>query len=174
LEELAIPINRWKAVLDKLEVTGKLKPVKEKALREYEETYQFLLPKSYRDFCKVFGAGFLTRPTNYEIQVPGAKEFRYTLCPNVYGNPELEPDGWDPESFIRFKRGWVFASDIAPNVYFWDPHEHTLSQDNEYAIYGIEHEELKVERLAGTFWEFVNEICLRPTTNFELTFRPAV
>jgi len=80
----------------------------------------------------------------------------------------------DPD---QFERACFFASDIGNGVYFWDPTLPTHTDENEYAIF-VMYEDYEIHGLADTFWDFINEICLKPCPpaylrgEIELTFEP--
>ena len=62
----------WGHLLSKFSITGgPIRPVGNKAIADYElYTGSFKLPASYHCYCKTFGAGVLTKPTNFEIAAP--------------------------------------------------------------------------------------------------------
>jgi hypothetical protein len=152
-------VKDWRSLLSRIQLIGKPKPVKSNTIKDFEKATGFLLPSSYCDYCKVFGAGVLERPDCYEISVPGASVERFKLELNCkfYFHKGIAY----PKALLSHKkqlqRAWVFAKDISRSKFFWDPMETT--NNNEYPVYIID-EYYNIERIADTFWNFVNDICL--------------
>src|SRR5262245_7342480 len=103
-------VKDWQALLSGMQVEGTVKPVRAGVIRQFEKDIGFRLPKSYCDYCKVFGAGFLSRPYHYTIAVPGAKYERFSLgfrCKLYPGDiPGIQEDTAEGQ---QLKRGWFFA-----------------------------------------------------------------
>jgi len=155
----------WKAVLGKFEIRGgNVSPLKPSKLNRYERTTGVKLPKSYRSYAQVFGPGYLTMPFYFCMCVPDAEAEEFDL---EVLNENLKPLAERPDSpAIQFgcdmdqlKRAIFFATDIGTSRYFWDTRDTGKNADNEYGVYVI-YRNYKIERLASTFWSFVNDVCI--------------
>jgi hypothetical protein len=174
----------WQELLPSLTILrGQPRPISDAELDQFERETAFTLPKSYRAFCTSFGPGELVRPWHYRIAVPGPSDWsemvelrkfnRYAHtctaeCDEYCANPD------------QVRRAWCFGTDIGASWYFWDPLDVTEPSGNEYGIY-ILYRGYKIGRLAGTFWSFVNDVCLGSgvpgydnTEPMARTFEPAV
>lgn len=157
--------SAWKTLLAKFEIRrGSVSPVQQSELKRYEKKTGFRLPQSYQGYCQVFGPGYLTMPSYYCICVPNAEAEEFNLdVLNTNNKPMVErPDS----PVIRYvsdmeqlRRAVFFATDIGTSRFFWDPNDVGNEKDHEYGIYVL-YRNYKVERLATTFWSFINDVCL--------------
>jgi hypothetical protein len=166
----------WRSLRSKLQLErGDFVPANEPDMAQFEASTGFLLPKSYRDYCTTIGPGSLTSPVNYKIRVPGSKSQLYDLL-SFHNEIRTYPTNY-LKNQEQFKRAWFFARDIGNGIYLWDPIEVTRRAENEYAIYII-YEGNEVDRLADTFADFIDNICLTSAPpayeqdEVELTFNP--
>jgi hypothetical protein len=154
--------NMWSKVLQTLSIVGgELGPVSQSDLDQFETETGFKLPKSYRDFCTLLGPGTLAHPGNYRIVAPKAnggqmEELRRFNRFAHDCNQECELYCQNPE---QVKRAWFFGTDIGTSWFFWDSVETTNPKNYEYSVFVL-YRDYDVERLASSFWEFVNDICL--------------
>jgi hypothetical protein len=153
--------TRWQKLLHDLTIDsgmGKLTPVRVKALDTFERKRRVKLPRSYRTYCEVFGAGEFGR--EFQIAVPRRKGLltAYSLDELDVGahNIDYHEYAKDP---AEYERGIVFATDIANSYHFFDPSEVTDRNHHEYAVYTL-FRDYKVQRMAENFWEFVTDCCL--------------
>ena len=162
----------WEELLKKFEIKSRRpylpppvpRPASAGEIAQFEETADFKLPKSYKDFCQVFGpCELLDYQGNYQIATPGP--------PSWNGNYELkkfhervksyndEYEDYCKENPSQVGRAFFFATDIATSSYFWDPLEITNKLNNEYKIYVI-HRNYEVEFLSDSFQGLVMDVWL--------------
>jgi hypothetical protein len=138
------------------------KPTDE-ALDRFEQERGFHLPLSYRAFVKVLGPGVLA--CEYQIAVPGD--------PNREGGLDLRElnrdlkEGLD-EGFLEL---YDTAEQVSRLVFFcetyrawvgWDPAEVSDAQRREYGVYAWGGRDGTLTKLADSFPQFVEEVCLGP------------
>jgi hypothetical protein len=133
-------------------------------LDRFEEEAGFPLPHSYRKFAMSFGAGDLAR--TFKITVPGAKDRAYDL---IRFHRECSRLGTDDASLAYFsvedrprarRIVWFSLNNTRADCIGWDPLDLTDEKCHEYGIYILPHSEPVVERIAGSFPEFVGTFCL--------------
>ncbi|WP_020470014.1 hypothetical protein [Zavarzinella formosa] len=147
----------WVSLLAKFEIQGgSVNPVQRKILAQYQKNTGFMLPKSYCDYCQVFGPGFLTLPYCFRVCVPTASSAAFDidiLNKNKKGMPEDYVSDVD-----QFRRAVFFASDIGTSHFFWDPHEVIDSKNHEYGIFVI-YRSWEVKRISEDFSSLIHDIC---------------
>lgn len=132
-------------------------PLPLESLNALENRTGFRLPRSYREFCRVFGGGELS--DCYQILIPDAPHETYDIEKrNLLFHDSREYNAYSPDP-EQYERGYIFAQDIGRGIYFWDPQEITDDRRNEYGIYGV-FEGWETKRLADTFGEFIIDLCL--------------
>ncbi len=155
-------IGEWNGLFKQFDVTGDVRTATTSDLDDYETDTRFVLPSGYRIFCRVIGAGRLAKPISYDIAVPGPQasgdrdELR-ALNAKVNRNwQKLKNSCLD---LGRFESARFFGTDTKGSHYFWDPRDICDSHGSEYGIY-ILYPDGKVQRLASSFWAFINDVCL--------------
>jgi SMI1 / KNR4 family (SUKH-1) len=173
----------WDGLKDRVTLIGdELRVVSDKELDAFESETGFKLPESYRQFCKVFGAGTLARPDTFNIAVPGLTR---TYPAFELRSFNLETRDFSREYKVRcarpdlFERAWFFGDDIGTSYYFWDPQEVIDKHNAECAIY-VMLRSWELLRIADTFWNFIVDVCLgtgipgtKQTDAIEWVFEPA-
>jgi hypothetical protein len=153
--------TRWQELLESIKIDtamGKLKPVRPTALESFEKRRKVKLPRSYRTYCEVFGAGELSE--QFKIAVPG-----YKGATTLYSLEQLDEGARNVEYTVyakdteQYERGLFFSVDIARSHHFFDPADVTESRNHEYAVYTV-FSDFKVKRTADNFWEFITDSCL--------------
>src|SRR5262249_53083897 len=141
---------------------GDLQPATAAELDQYETETTFKLPRSYREYCQLFGPGVLIRPHGFHIAVPGSAsggiltELRRFQAYSAEAQYEAKAYCSDPG---QIRRAVFFATDIGTYFYYWDPQEVTDPAASECAVYVITRGE-EIHRLADTFFSFVHDVCL--------------
>ncbi len=155
-------ITRWQELFKSFETQGQQTyTATDIELDSFEQSSNFLLPKSYRSFSKVFGPGVLC--DLFKIGVPGyvgphSSSYDLQSLHDWVGNARIEYEEYCPDP-IQFRRGYFFARDIISGVHvFWDKEEVTNTEKHECAIYFL-HRDWEIEKAADTYWEFVTEVC---------------
>jgi hypothetical protein len=162
-------IRSWQRLLDIVQIEGELQPISDSQLDAFEAKNQTKLPWSYREFCKVFGAGSLrariwihiTTPDNPFIKRPesrGTMESMDVLNEEIWSTIFLDVDEYCPDPAL-IRQGLFFGSDIYTHHYFWNRQEITDKDRNEMGVWVI-YREMKIYRLAESFESFVWDICL--------------
>ncbi len=132
-------------------------PVAGKSLDALEKQIGFRLPKSYRDFCCVFGGGELSECFN--ILIPNAPNDASDIVEaNTLYHDGREYDEYSPDP-EQYQRAYFFARDICGGIYFWDPRDVTKERRNEYGVFVV-FRDWETKRLANTFDEFIMDVCL--------------
>ena len=155
--------NMWSEVLQSLSmISGELRPVSESDLDQFETETGFKLPKSYRDFCTLLGPGILAHPGNYRIVAPKSNggEMEELRRFNRFAHACNQECEFYCQNAEQVKRALFFGTDIGTSWFFWDPGETANAKDNEHSIFVL-YRDYDVERLANSFWDFVNDICLK-------------
>lgn len=163
--------EEWKSLYETIEVrtepdcTIAPKPT-EQQLDQFELVADFKLPKSYRDFIRVFGAGELA--CEYKIMAPG-----YLNPTGSQGVPVYDLQSFNDSTKNQFDTTFLsFFSDpekIQRLVYFcatgtgniigWDPQDIREARQYDYGIYELGRSET-LEFLADSFRAFIEEVCL--------------
>jgi hypothetical protein len=158
----------WKRLLDRVRIEGQLRPVSDAQLDEFETKHQIKLPRSYREFCKVFGPGSLRGQICIHITVPetvsehvaaqATKQSIEILNKEIWSTIFLDLDDYCPDPAL-IRKGLFFGKDIYTHHYFWNPLDITDKANSEFGVYVI-FREMKIHRLADTFESFIYDICL--------------
>ncbi len=155
----------WKDLYNKLEIdhpAGKRLPLSDdNVLDQAEGSLGCRLPQSYREFCKVFGAGELGGYYRVAIPLPFEHDFEL-LRFNVNAHGEEDDclwEGYFPDDDM-IKRVVFFAETIGGEMFAWDTDNLQDSAMNEYAIYFF-HRKPRCEVVARSFSEFVASVCLK-------------
>lgn len=155
-------MNSWTSVLPKFRVRGELQPVSLNTLREFESAKALTLPQSYCEYCQVFGPGKLTAMTSAKIAVPSDgtlnENFDLASVMEFHKGKDIKDVEAYCSDVTRWTRAIFFASGLGCD-FFWDPIEETGDSTTEYAIYVCQRD-LNIERIANSFQEFVNVICM--------------
>jgi hypothetical protein len=162
-EEPAMTKKNWQELLKRLEIDtalGSLQPVDPKDLDSFEAKRGVKLPRSYRKYCEVFGAGEFGR--QFKIAVPGYQG----PAAEVFSLDELNQMAIEGQEYDVYskdaeqhKRGIFFCLDILGSFHFFDPAEVTDRVRHEYAIYTV-FRDFELKRIADNFWEFITAVCL--------------
>src|SRR5689334_13955435 len=130
------------------------------ALDAYEAATGFRLPESYRQFVLAFGPGELAGM--FTIAAPGyadhpdedidlgrmTRRFRRVAGFDRRTDEDLATWHDDP---VWARRLVLFAKDIGPDYYGWDPEDVRDAGAHEYGIYALMHSDPRVLFLAGSF-----------------------
>jgi hypothetical protein len=174
----------WETLFSCFQVTGPITyPLYAKReLERYEQEVNRRLPRSYREFCFVFGPGQIVFPFQFNIAAPGPETWRsLSECRylNDFAGGSAAADSDDPQDISRLSRALYFGSDISLHFYFWDTGEITSAQEGEFAIYVLQRLG-DIHRLADTYFDFITKTCLvdgtpgdDPTTERRRNFEPA-
>lgn len=138
----------------------------EPALDRYEAATGFKLPQSYRQFVRTFGPGELGQV--FTVYSPGYPDsgidlgrmnqaFRKTASFDKRSDADPARSHDDPR---RARRLVLFAHDIGPDYYGFDPEAVRDAEAHEYGIYAVMHSDPRVVNIAGSFREFIEEYCL--------------
>jgi hypothetical protein len=160
----------WKKLLDIVQVQGQLDPVSEKQLAAFEAANKIKLPRSYREFCKVFGPGDLQCRIWIHLTTPGRDTSAGRTVEGLWNvsTEVLNREIWSTSLFEvdeycsqpeLVRKGLFFARDIYTHLYFWKKDEITSKSMNELAVYVI-YREWDIYRLADSFESFIFDICL--------------
>jgi hypothetical protein len=179
---VAVTEKDWKELLGGLTFETDyttLHPVQTKVITAFEKKRGVKLPASYRAFCRVFGAGDISK--QFHIAVPGykgtANAYRLEHVENMaHEGLEYRHYSKDPG---QHERGIFFAMDLLRSYHFFDSSESTGSDGNEYGVYTL-FSDFKVRRSADDFGQFVVDVCLGKGHDTVMrgvpvyrTFRPA-
>jgi hypothetical protein len=138
---------------------------------EFEKATGFRLPKSYKEFAKVFGAGELGN--YYSIRAPGcavegATSFNRQADLAFFNKSLREKDDQLWYAFVkeqyrgdadRISRLVCFADNATSELIAWDPEDVRDKAGPEYGIYIIIREEDHSKLLATSFPLFIEEVC---------------
>ncbi len=158
----------WKRLQKKLTIkptygTPVRKP-RDSQLDRFEAEYEFKLPKSYREFVKLFGAGILDG--YFRIYSPAHGGTVETLDLVAEWESMRENLDWlanetFPESSPLLSRAVPFSGTINGDIIVWDPAEKTNSRSHEYTIYIIPRDiGEEITKVADTFREYIEDCCL--------------
>ncbi len=158
----------WKRLQKKLTIkptygTPVRKP-RDSQLDRFEAEYEFKLPKSYREFVKLFGAGMLDGYFRIYSPAHGGRVETLDLAAEL---EEFRTDGLElfQGEFPKYRdfiaRMIMFSSTINGETVVWDPTEVTNRRNCEYKIYVIPRDiGEEIEHLADTFRDYIEGWCL--------------
>jgi hypothetical protein len=160
-------IRDWHEFYDTLTIlegTGEPVPKPTDAqLNGFESESGFRLPKSYRAYITVFGAGEF--PCILRIAAPGNAETN----PNTdlsttsrrygYTNAEIEGSGLPADQRDRLRRLFYFGLERGRQWLGWDPGDVRDAVASEYAIYRVDSLEDGAELVATSFRQLIEETC---------------
>ena len=165
---LALKIRSWQKFYDSLDIgimggsisraIGIWRPT-ENDIREFESTYKILLPKSYRDFVLVFGAGQLAK--DVEIAAPGYPDQRsiYNLAfRNSCRENEETLLYWPDDERNRLRRFVYFGRYAEQSDVAWDPEDVRNKRAHEYGIWE-QRRDLSFHLLGSSFKQCVENLC---------------
>jgi SMI1 / KNR4 family (SUKH-1) len=136
-------------------------------LDEFESSWSFRLPKSYRDFITVFGPGMLGE--DFSIRAPG-----YWVPPTT---PEREAFNWRVDlayynqgirksemttlfrDVEKIKKCVFFAANTGDDHVCWDPDDIRSGNELEYGVYALLRERNGLVLLAENFTSFIIGAC---------------
>jgi len=128
------------------------------ALDRYEAETGSKLPRSYRQFVKVFGPGSLCEW--FRICVPGYADRKMIdlreydrgthegddLFSEIYGQPEL------------VQRLVFFSHTFGGDIIGWDPESRSKEEALDYMIYGLPRTERHIVKVADSFPKFIEGV----------------
>jgi hypothetical protein len=152
----------WLRLRDELSIepgADEMRPISPAKLDAFEGKQGLRLPRSYRTFCEVFGAGQIGNL--FSIAVPGyrgkAKTFDLEhLNRMAHDGQEYDVYSKDP---AQHTRGLFFCVDLVNAFHFFDPEEVTGSRHHEYAVWTVSRD-YELKRTFDNFWEFITTGCL--------------
>ena len=164
-------MTSWEEFRRSVTIPGqsRLRPATDASLDAFEKHAGIPLPRSYREFVKVFGACALGR-RGVMIAAPRRKRDKHSrfdliskadqmhgICKaSTMPAPDL-PQPPDPAQTLRMV---FFASDGMNKSFGWDPAEVSVASNHEYAVYSRYSDYEPYTRLASSFEEFVLSFCL--------------
>jgi len=155
----------WQELFDSLEKVvaagyDSLPKPRPEDLDKYEAQKGFRLPASYRQFCLVFGPGSFDGAIG--IRMAGYRnDDRADICTiNNKGSMTFERLSKRHSDPVRVQRLIYFADTIGGHEFGWDPVEVTDSENHEYSIYAVLHDDPSVSKVASTFCKFIEDCCL--------------
>jgi len=162
-------MTSWEEFRRSVTIPGqnRFRPATDASLDAFEKHAKIKLPRSYREFVKVFGPCALGG-RGVMIAAPQRKRDKrswidlYTLADDMHGICSARPIGGgvpvvEPE---RARRLVFFASDGMAKSFGWDPAEVSDASNHEYAVYSRYSDYEPYTRLASSFEEFVLSFCL--------------
>jgi hypothetical protein len=161
--------EHWKDLYEKLQILGnpKLVPVGPPTVDDivkFQTGSGFLLPASFKDFILVFGPGILAK--EFQIYSPHCKHTSFDLLTLNYERFGLKPSTSRevvspfPKT-ARLQRLVAFCTTTLGNDRFaWDPNAITNSSPLEYAVFFHRRLAKQPKKVADTFGEFVDNLCL--------------
>lgn len=130
-------------------------------LDEFEAHTMIRLPRSYREFSQLFGAGELAGFFRFATPMSAANKFELTeFSSELHGEPDeklLEAYGTEEE----MRHFLFFCASGGGDFFGWKTDECTNNEDREYRIYHFG-EFGKPKAIAETFVEFVRDYVLKP------------
>jgi hypothetical protein len=143
------------------------------ALEQFETESGVKLPVDYRSFIRLFGPGelagefFLLAPgyptSNIDLKLHTI-EFRR----GVQRSPSIRQSFDDP---VFVGRLLFFCRTFQGDKFAWDTADVTNQEEHDYRIHLWRHEGEKTEIVAGSFREFIEDLCLGDAyfTKYSLT-----
>lgn len=149
-----------------IESTHPVPKATDAALRDAESGLFCSLPTSYREWCKVYGAGELAR--FFRIAAP--MEVSHTFNLIEYNRAMREGEGgelWqDRIGADLFERAVFFAETIGGEFYFWDQQIQSSGASAEFPIY-YSPRHVSPEKCSDAFEEWILKTCLSPNDDEE-------
>jgi hypothetical protein len=166
----------WQALYDSLEIVlrpgfERMPPPDDAALDQFEHEHGTVLPASYREFIKVFGAGELGG--FFRIKSPGYPAGGDAALAgfNQRMHTDEEADAAMAKQRVQRLRGMVyFASVSGGEVVAWDTADVRCDRPREYGVYLWSLDRQFLE-LAGCFELFITDVCL--TTGLDPAWKRA-
>lgn len=156
----------WKELLATMEVTRDVPNgyrrvfVDDFSLYDALETkYSFVFPRSFKEFLRVFGTGFLADYFNFYGPNHGLEEqihwrdMRKKALMKIFRQAEMLP------------RIVIFCDTLGGDLIAWDPEDVTDKKAGEFGIYALPRNDNQIVRLADTFHDFILDVCLGPGFN---------
>jgi hypothetical protein len=156
----------WKALYKSLKLVpppkGKPFPLPRAAdLDKVEKKLKLPLPASYRAFAQVFGVGQIGGYFRVGVPAKGAKlSDLLGLVEFVRGNEELYVDTYGDKAFVR--RMLPFGTTLGGDILVWDPHAVSDTRANEYRIFVLPDDQVKIVPLADDFSQFITKAVFGP------------
>jgi hypothetical protein len=149
-------MNPWSGIYKELSIFGQRRRKRvptEATIATFERAHELALPKSYREFSVLFGAGELCG--FYRFHVPLDRKDEYDLSTyNVGLQGEQRKDHWAEYGQSEIVGHLLFfCSTIGGEFYAWRTNEITNQHDHEYAVYHFLRSP-SLEKVAQTFQEF--------------------
>jgi hypothetical protein len=158
--------SRWKELLENIDVVGDIVPVAEHRLDVYEVGAKLRLPKTYREYCTVFGPGRLNGVISTRIAVPGERTWEWMAELELFNEHFLKLDSVELEEYCPDPQLWrngIFFGDNQGDLFLWNKSEVLDEQTHEMAIYVVLRD-METHRLADSFESFVFDVCLEHGT----------
>jgi SMI1-KNR4 cell-wall len=142
----------------------------QEVISEFEREHNIIFPTDYKEFCKVFGLGFIDNWL--KIYCPGTPllvETQEYLSVNAEWirkvNNYTNFGDADARMIDLLEHGFVFAEDLGSKIAFWDLRTYQ-STDDSYDIYWAvwdcpdpETSPSDLMYLGRSFFRFINEYC---------------
>jgi hypothetical protein len=166
----------WQSLYDSLEIvlrpgSERMPPPDDAALDQFEREHASVLPASYREFIKVFGAGELGG--FFRIKSPGYPAGGDAALAgfNQRMHTDEEADAAMAKQPVQRFRGMVFFASVnGGEVVAWDTGDVRCDRPLEYGIYLWSLDRRFLE-LAGSFEQFITDVCL--TTGLDPAWKRA-
>jgi hypothetical protein len=152
----------WNQLHGELEIQGgrrKKRTPTARTIEKFESDTGITLPKSYKEFAELFGAGELAG--YYRFTVPLGRSDQYDLATfNETSHGSSDDDTWGEYASPQvLEKVLFFASTIGGELFAWRTDEVTNSKNSEYAVYRFLRRP-KLREVAKSFEEFFDK-CLK-------------
>lgn len=130
-------------------------------INAFEVLRKFLLPLSYREYCRVFGPGTLAGFFTITAPMDG----RYGVFTDLdefdrwIPRKDMCSDDFSRSDSDRLDRLLYFCTSVGGDCFGWDPADPQNETHHEYGIYWVPRGS-PPQRVATTFQEFIEECCL--------------
>lgn len=147
----------------------RFRPADDKALDALEVTIGLALPRSYREFVKIFGAcnighkGICIAGPRHKAtlgprsDLAALNEETHEIVVAGCGSSDRTGRGVQRQRALRLV---FFADNYLDDTFGWDPEDISDTANHEYAVYSRYTEAKRYPRIASSFADFVLRYCL--------------
>jgi hypothetical protein len=147
-------LDRWKNLLSQVKLDGNPKPASIEDILVYEKELDFTLPKAFKEYYQVFGAGIYDH-NSFSIEAPPTNLMpdpdRIEACKNAYEYSKEIIEILDSAHVFGIADSYVF--------FFFDSRTYS-EEDQSYDIYGIGDGQDSIYKLTRDFFEFIRDYCI--------------